>query len=83
MIQINPNVLGLKLEQIEFNFAQFADDTILILDDSQHSLQAALNVPVIFENISGLRMNMDKTKIIWIGYEKHSKDKLNVSCQLQ
>ena len=28
-------------------------------------------------------MNMDKTKIIWIGCKKHSKDKLNVSCKLQ
>ena len=83
LIQINPNIFGIKFGQTEFKLTQFADDTTLILDGSQHSLQTALNVLEIFGNISGLRMNMDKTKIIWIGCKKHSKDKLNVSCKLQ
>ena len=63
LIQINPNIFGIKFGQTEFKLTQFADDTTLILDGSQHSLQAALNVLEIFGNISGLRMNMDKTKI--------------------
>ena len=58
------------------------DDTTLILDGSDHSLQSALNVLEIFGNFSGLKMNMEKTKVIWIGRKRYSKDKLNVIAQL-
>ena len=34
-------------------------------------------------SFSGLRMNSDKTKVIWIGCKKHSKDKLNVTTRLE
>ena len=44
----------------------------LILDGSRCSLQAALDVLEIFGSISGLSMNSDKTKVIWIGCKKHS-----------
>ena len=70
LIKINPNVIGLVLEKTEFKLTQFADDTTLILNGSQHSLQAALNVLEVFGSISGLKMNRDKTKIIWIGAKK-------------
>ena len=49
---------------------------------SDHSLQSALNVLEIFGNFSGLKMNMEKTKVIWIGRKRYSKDKLNVTAQL-
>ena len=37
----------------------------------------------IFGNFSGLKMNMEKTKVIWIGRKCYSKEKLNVSYNLQ
>ena len=49
---------------------------------SQQSLQAALNTVEIFGNFSGLKMNKEKTKVIWIGRKKHSKDKLQISEKL-
>ena len=61
---------------------QFADDTTLILDGSQDSLQAALNTLKIYGNFSVLKMNKEKTKVIWIGRKKHSKDKLKVAVNL-
>ena len=54
----------------------------IILDGSQDSLQAALNTLEIYGNFSGLKMNREKTKVIWIGRKKHSKDKLKVSVNL-
>ena len=42
-----------------FSF-QFADDTALILDGSQSSLQAALNPLEIYGNCLGLEMNKEK-----------------------
>ena len=61
---------------------QFVDDTTLILNGSQSSLQAALNTIEIFGSFSGLHMNANKTKVIWIGRKKYSKDKLKVSVKL-
>ena len=55
----------------------------IILDGTQSSLQAALNIIETFGSISGLKMNTEKTKIIWLGRQKHSKDKLNVTHQLE
>ena len=82
LIQSNPKIIGLVIDTTEFKLTQFADDTTLILNGSQHSLQAALNVLEIFGSISGLKMNRDKTKIIWIGAKKFSKDELKVSEKL-
>ena len=46
---------------------QFADDTTLLLDGSSSSLQATLNVLEIFGSLSGLKVNSEKTKLVWIG----------------
>ena len=83
LILINPDIVGLKIEGFEFKLTQFADDTTLILDGTKHSLQSALNTLEIFGNLSGLKMNREKTKVIWIGSRKHCKDKLNVSAKLE
>ena len=61
LIQINPNITGLKIEDSEFILTQFADDTTLILDGCQHSLLSALNTLKIYGILSGLKMNKDKT----------------------
>ena len=50
-----------------------------MLDGTLHSLQSVLNTLEIFGSLSGLRMNTDKTKLIWIGHKKLVKEKLNIS----
>ena len=67
---------------MKFKLTQFADDTTLMLDGSQHSLQAALNILEIFGNMSALRMNKDKTKMIWIGRKRFCREKLITSANL-
>ena len=42
LIKINSNIVGIKFGDIEFKLMQFADDTTLILDESQHSLVTTL-----------------------------------------
>ena len=69
--------------KVEIKITQFADDTTLVLDGSQSSLKAALNTLEIFGSYSGLKMNTNKTKVIWIGRKKYSKDKLQVSVDLE
>ena len=58
---------GIYVNGIEHKITQFADDTTLILDGSKESLIAALNVLEVFGSISGLQINTEKTKLIWIG----------------
>ena len=48
----------------------------LFLDGSQSLILAALNTLEVFGNMSGLKMNKDKTKIIWIGRKRYSREKL-------
>ena len=61
---------------------QFADDTTIILDGTQHSLQATLNVLEIYGSMSGLKVNTENTKTIWFGSKRGSKDKLAISSNL-
>ena len=81
LIKINLDVVGFLFYTEQIKLTQFADDTTLILDGSDQSLQSALNVLEIFGNFSGLKMNMEKL-VIWIGRKCYSKDKLNVTAQL-
>ena len=76
LILQNPQIKGIKIGGFEYKLAQYADDTTLLLDGSQSSLSAALNVLEVFGTLSGLKMNKQKTKLIWLGRKKHSKDKL-------
>ena len=65
-----------------YKLAQFADDTTIILDGSVNSLQAALNILEIFGALSGLKINSEKTRLVWIGSEISSKTMLKVSHKL-
>ena len=67
MINYNLEINGIYVCHKEFKITQFADDTTLFLDGSQNSLQAAINTIELFGSFSGLKMNINKTKVIWIG----------------
>ena len=67
LIGLNPDITGITIGKTQYRLVQFADDTSLILDGSLRSLQTSLNVLEIFDTLSGLKINHDKTKVIWIG----------------
>ena len=73
LIKNNNSIQGIKIEDEEIKLTQFADDTTLILNGSSESLQAALNTLEIFGSYSGLKVNTDKTQIVWIGKKKNCK----------
>ena len=83
LIHNNSNIKGVKVGSEEYKITQFADDTTIILDGSERSLLSALNTIEIFGTISGLKMNASKTKLIWIGRKKYSKDKINTNYKLE
>ena len=47
------------------------------------NLDTCLNVLKYFANISGLRINYDKTQVIWIGNMKYSNHRLNAGNALE
>ena len=49
------------------NSKMYADDTQIFLDGSEQSLREALSILDRFYAISGLKINVEKTKAIWIG----------------
>ena len=79
LIKINPEIIGITIKGKEFKLTQFADDTTLLLDGSERSLQSALNTLEIFGTFSGLKINKEKTKIVWIGKKRNSKIKLSIA----
>ena len=83
MITQNKQIKGLIIANHNIKLCQFADDTTLILNGSDQSLQAALNTIKIFGSFLGLKMNTTKTKVVWIDRKKHSRDKLNVTSKLE
>ena len=63
----NDRIRGISFDKSDFLIAQFADDTEFVLDGTETSLQATLDNLSYFGEISGLRMNMDKTRAVWLG----------------
>ena len=56
----NEQTCGIKLNEKEYKIAQYADDTEFFLDGTKTSLQATLETLKYFEEISGLKVNMEK-----------------------
>ena len=58
------------MKDISVLLSQFADDTTLYLDGKEESFRESVNVLVRFVSMSGLKINFDKTNVVWIGSEK-------------
>ena len=82
MLKQTKEIKGIYVKEKEYKLTQFADDTTLFLDGTKKSLQSSLSVLEIFGSISGLKMNTDKTKIVWIGRKRFSKEKMSTSVPL-
>ena len=82
MILSNKNAKGIKIGTEEFKITQFADDTTIFMDGSENSVRKILNILEVFGSLSGLKINTSKTKMIWIGKKRHSKEKLKCASSL-
>jgi len=78
----NNNIKGITLHGIEHKLSQFADDTTILLDGTDQSLNETLNVIQDFSNISGLNVNFDKTNVVWIGKNKYSSNTIKTKWKL-
>lgn len=76
MVRQNSDIKGLTINGTEYKLSQYADDTQLILDGTEKSLKAALNSLKQFYVMSGLKINVDKTRALWIGSSCGSSETL-------
>ena len=70
----NSLIKGIKIGDLETKVLQFADDTTVVLSDtdSAHVLFQALGH---FEILSGIKVNSSKTEGLWLGSLKKSDSK--------
>ena len=73
MLRSNSNIKGIRIDGKEYKISQYADDTTLTLDGTTESLHSTMKVLKFYGSISGLHINVDKTKVIWFGSRKNSE----------
>ncbi len=72
----NVYIKGITIKNSEYLMTQFADDATLILDGTEESMRSVFALLKKFESCSGLKVNIDKTKAVWIGDKIGEKSEL-------
>ena len=72
-IRNNKDIKGIHINNKEFKLSQYADDTQLLLDGFEISLKEALRTLKQYYIMSGLKINVDKTRALWIGSLSNSE----------
>ena len=72
LIRKNPDIKGIKVKEKNYLISQYADDTSLILEATEKALKTTLNLITYYAKFSGLSMNNEKTRVIWLGSMKGS-----------
>ena len=75
-IRKRKEIVGITVNRKEIKLSQYADDTTLILDDSEQSVKEAVKLLDSFGDAYGLRLNSSKTEALWIGSKANCDLKL-------
>lgn len=67
MLRKENAIKGIDINDKSYLLSQYADDTQIFLDGSETSLKVTLGLLKKFYKMSGLKINEDKTKALWIG----------------
>ena len=67
MVRNNRAISGYRLGGVEINIEQYADDCTFILDGSEGSFAACMETTSVFNMVSGLELNEQKTQLLWLG----------------
>ena len=77
LLKKDTDVRGINIGDIEYRLSQFADDTTIILDGSEQSFNASMNILNVYADMSGLKINTSKTRAVWIGSKKFGGETFN------
>ena len=81
-IRHNKNIKGINIKNSEHKISQYADDTSIFLDGSEKSLNELLKELELFARMSGLKVNFDKTQLVWIGSKKFDQNSIKTKWKL-
>ena len=66
MIRNNNEISGIKIGDVDYKIAQYADDATIFVSDV-NSIDKSFRTFTEFEKVAGLKLNLSKTKGIWLG----------------
>ena len=72
MIQENYDIKDIFVNNIEYKFSHYADDTEFVLAGGRESFGSCVTVIDHFGRTSGLYMNAGKTNAVWLGSRRNS-----------
>ncbi len=75
-IRNNKDIKGIKIGDTELKLSQYADDTTLSVLYDANTMTTLMNTFDHFEQISGLKVNYNKTEVLRIGSIRDSNAKL-------
>ena len=71
MIRENENIVGISMNNTDLKISQFADDAQMFTNGDKKSFEVTIETINKFSTVSGLYLNNQKTKAIWLGSKKH------------
>ena len=66
-IRENKRIEGIKIFGYEHKISQYADDTTLVIKYCKNNLNRVLDTLKFFHKVSGLKVNIEKTKVVQLG----------------
>lgn len=63
-VRIEKNIKGLKIKKYEYKMRLYADDIVYILEDPIFSIKNVIQILEEFQEISGLKVNKEKTVML-------------------
>ena len=67
LIKFNNDITGIRIFNREFKITHYADDTVLLCNGSSHSINSIMGVIKDFGNVSGLKVNCEKSYLFPLG----------------
>jgi hypothetical protein len=65
---------GIDIKNNIYKIGQYADDTFILLDGTEQSLRNCLLLLERYAHCSGLKLNIDKTNVVWLGTKVKCND---------
>lgn len=72
----NRDIKGITLGNREYKIGQYADDTFVLMEGDEQSLKLVMDTFSKFYRCSGLKLNIDKTLLAWLGNKRKCTERL-------
>ena len=69
-IKNDNNIKGINIDDSEYILSQLADDTTIFLEKNKDSYNSCMELLIKFSQISGLKVNFNKTTAVKIGFDE-------------